>query len=77
MRTAYSYLRFSTAEQLKGDSLRRQGSEAERACAQFKWQLSALSFRDLGTSAFRGRNRTKGRLADSVDPSVSPGSIVS
>lgn len=63
-RIAISYLRFSDQEQMEGDSQRRQTSEAERGCLQFGWVLNTtLSFRDLGVSAYRGRNRLKGNLS--------------
>jgi DNA invertase Pin-like site-specific DNA recombinase len=62
-RTAYSYLRFSTPEQMNGDSQRRQIEGAERACVQFGWELSETSFRDLGVSSYRGDNRKKGDLS--------------
>ncbi len=67
MKTAYSYLRFSTAEQMKGDSIRRQESEADRACKQFKWRLSDQTFRDLGVSAFRGKHAKQGALSIFLD----------
>jgi DNA invertase Pin-like site-specific DNA recombinase len=54
---AYSYLRFSTSEQAHGDSRRRQLVLAERYAAAHGLTLDGrLSFRDLGVSAFRGRN---------------------
>jgi len=59
---AYSYVRFSTADQLKGDSQRRQVEKAERWCAQNKIELAA-SYKDLGISAFEGRNAETGALA--------------
>jgi len=60
---AYSYLRFSTAEQSAGDSRRRQMAMAEKYAANHHLKLDiALSFRDLGVSAFRGRNAKEGAL---------------
>jgi DNA invertase Pin-like site-specific DNA recombinase len=60
---AYSYLRFSTAEQAAGDSRRRQLSMAEKYAADHNLRLDlALSFRDLGVSAYRGRNAKEGAL---------------
>lgn len=54
---AYSYLRFSTAEQLKGDSLRRQSQLADDYARAHNLVLDTeLSLRDLGVSAFRGAN---------------------
>ena len=60
---AYSYLRFSTPEQAKGDSLRRQLALAEAYAKRNGLQLDAeLSLRDLGVSAFRGANAAVGAL---------------
>lgn len=61
---AYSYLRFSTAEQRKGDSTRRQSEAAERYAAAHGLELSDQSYRDLGISAFRGANQDTGRLGE-------------
>jgi DNA invertase Pin-like site-specific DNA recombinase len=56
-----SYLRFSTPEQIKGDSKRRQNDLADRWCNENNLQLSeAIS--DLGVSAFRGKNSQSGGL---------------
>ncbi len=53
---AYSYVRFSTPEQSKGDSLRRQEEKAEAYCQRHGWAMDrTLTLRDLGVSAFRGR----------------------
>lgn len=60
---AYSYLRFSTPEQIKGDSLRRQTAAAEDYCRAHGLELDTeLNLRDLGVSAFRGDNVTQGAL---------------
>jgi len=62
---AYSYLRFSSPEQMKGDSYRRQTSRAQEYAARNKLELDErLTFQDLGVSAFRGKNSETGRLAD-------------
>jgi DNA invertase Pin-like site-specific DNA recombinase len=56
---AYSYLRFSTPEQMRGDSFRRQSAMAEAYALQHGLQLdNTLTFHDLGVSAFRGKNLT-------------------
>jgi DNA invertase Pin-like site-specific DNA recombinase len=55
---AYSYIRFSTTEQKKGYSLRRQTDSAIRWCDRNNISLdTSLSFRDLGRSAYLGENR--------------------
>ena len=65
---AYSYLRFSTPEQAHGDSRRRQLALAESYAAQHGLLLDkGLSFRDLGVSAFRGRNAKQGGLRSFLD----------
>ncbi len=54
---AYSYLRFSTPEQMRGDSFRRQTAMAEAYALQHGLDLdTSLTFHDLGVSAYRGRN---------------------
>lgn len=58
---AYSYVRFSTPEQMRGDSLRRQTEAAGRYAALHGLELDdKLTFRDLGVSAFRGTNEEDG-----------------
>ncbi|BBF94485.1 recombinase family protein [Blastochloris tepida] len=65
MPKAYSYLRFSTPEQMKGDSFRRQTEAAKLYADRHGLTLDQdLTFRDLGVSAFRGRNAERGSLAD-------------
>jgi DNA invertase Pin-like site-specific DNA recombinase len=61
---AYSYIRFSTPEQAKGDSLRRQVKLAEDYCKKRGWTLdNSLRLFDRGVSAYKGRNKTHGALA--------------
>lgn len=63
MMKAYSYIRFSSAAQAKGDSLRRQTEAAKRYCEQNNLILDqTLTFHDLGISAFKGSNVVDGRL---------------
>ena len=65
---AYSYLRFSTPEQQKGDSFRRQSSMATSYAARNGLDLdTSLTFHDLGVSAFKGLNAETGRLADFLE----------
>jgi len=60
---AYSYLRFSTPEQLKGDSLRRQTELTQRYVKKHDLELDeTLTFQDLGISAFHGLNLAEGAL---------------
>ena len=65
---AYSYLRFSTPEQAMGDSRRRQISLAESYAKPNGLLLDiGLNFRDLGISAFRGKNAKEGGLRSFLD----------
>jgi DNA invertase Pin-like site-specific DNA recombinase len=57
-----SYLRFSSAEQIKGDSTRRQLDMSERYAAERGWEIDK-SMSDKGVSAFRGSNATSGALS--------------
>src|SRR5664279_271956 len=60
---AYSYLRFSTPEQSKGDSLRRQTALAEEYAQRHGLTLDTeLNLKDLGISAYRGDNAAVGAL---------------
>ena len=60
---AYSYIRFSTPDQIKGDSLRRQLELSDRWCTDKNVKLdTSLTIRDLGVSAFDGSNIDKGGL---------------
>ena len=56
--TAYSYIRFSSGEQRKGDSLRRQ-TEDTAWCERNGMALDeSLSCLDAGRSAYHGRHRS-------------------
>lgn len=62
---AYSYLRFSTPEQAKGDSFRRQSAAAEEYAARKGLELDrSLTFEDFGVSAYRGANAETGKLGE-------------
>jgi DNA invertase Pin-like site-specific DNA recombinase len=55
---AYSYVRFSSREQSKGDSLRRQTKAAADWCEKNGARLdTSTTLHDLGVSAFHGRHR--------------------
>lgn len=78
---AYSYIRFSTPEQVKGDSLRRQLKLSEDFAAEHNLELDKdLHFRDLGISAFKGDNRSRGALKKFLDlieeNKISKGSVL-
>lgn len=60
---AYSYIRFSSTEQLKGDSLRRQSDLSKNYAEASGLELDTkLNLRDLGISAFDKSNLNKGAL---------------
>ena len=58
---AFSYIRFSTPEQSRGDSLRRQLESARAWCAERGLELDD-TLRDLGRSAYRGSHAQFGAL---------------
>jgi DNA invertase Pin-like site-specific DNA recombinase len=60
---AYSYIRLSTAEQLKGDGLRRMEAGAEQWAVANGMELDD-SLQDLGISAFTGENAKSGALSE-------------
>lgn len=62
MATAYSYIRFSSEKQQLGDSLRRQVEQAEKYARLNGLTLDHSTYRDLGISAFKGRNASEGKL---------------
>jgi DNA invertase Pin-like site-specific DNA recombinase len=63
MPVAYSYIRFSTPDQLKGDSLRRQLDLSEKYAAKHGFELDeTLTLQDLGLSAYHKINIQKGAL---------------
>jgi DNA invertase Pin-like site-specific DNA recombinase len=81
MRRAFSYLRFSSAKQMKGDSRRRQTEFAESICKKHGWVLDdSLNLQDLGVSAYRSKNVRVGALAEFLEAvqsgRVSRGSIL-
>ncbi|HYE07865.1 MAG TPA: recombinase family protein, partial [Planctomycetota bacterium] len=72
---AYSYLRFSTPEQSKGDSSRRQAELATKYAAANGLELDLSSYQDLGVSAYRGKNAKAGALRaflDAVEQEIIP-----
>lgn len=71
MRKAYSYIRMSTDNQLKGDSLRRQldasALYAQNNHLQLVDTINGIKLADLGVSAFNGKHTQKGTLALFLD----------
>jgi len=59
----YSYIRLSTPEQIKGDSLRRQTESSEEWAKDRGLTLDdSLNLRDPGLSAYKGDHRAHGAL---------------
>lgn len=82
---AYSYVRFSTPEQAKGDSRRRQYKAAIEYADKHDLELvkdSDFAFLDAGVSAYRGSNVSRvtsslGRFYDYVkEGKIAPGSYL-
>jgi DNA invertase Pin-like site-specific DNA recombinase len=64
MPQAYSYLRLSSAEQARGDGLKRQLDQTRAyALAHGLTLVEKDELRDIGVSAFKGANATEGALA--------------
>lgn len=65
---AISYIRFSTAEQAKGNSFKRQIEESTAWCQRNNWVLdTSHRLNDLGLSGFKGRNAKTGKLKAFLD----------
>lgn len=74
--TYYSYIRFSTPDQIKGDSLRRQLEGARAYVAKHGGVLDeSKTFKDLGVSAFRGANTKDGSRLKAFLNAVETGEI--
>jgi len=71
---AYSYVRFSTKRQAKGDSLRRQLEKSRQYAAEADLDLQEVTFEDLGVSAFDQSNVTRGALAAFIN-AVASGAV--
>jgi len=77
----YSYIRFSSAKQADGDSLRRQTLASEQWAERNGYSLdTSLNLHDLGVSAFRGANAAIGQLGGFLKAiesgHVKPGSVL-
>jgi len=79
MTTAFSYIRFSSEKQQLGDSVRRQLKLAEDYATKHGLVLDSHSYRDLGVSAFKGKNLIEGKLGTflrAVDEGVIPSNAI-
>ena len=68
MPTAYSYVRFSTPEQMKGDSPRRQTKLSEEFARANGLTLDKRTYHDLGVSGSVEKNAKRGRCGPSWTP---------
>lgn len=66
-RTAYSYTRLSTTEQMKGHGKQRQNDGYAALCRLHQWTSARELFADDGLSAFSGANLTHGELGRFFD----------
>ncbi|MFZ4166523.1 recombinase family protein [Brevundimonas sp. NPDC058933] len=77
---AYSYLRFSSAAQREGDSLRRQLQAAKDWAATRPDVELDTTTRDLGVSAYKGEHRVRGALSSFLkrieQGDIAPGSYL-
>ena len=65
---AYSYLRFSSTEQRKGNSIQRQLGDRDAYVARRELTLdNSFSVEDRGVSAFHGENAATGVLRRFLD----------
>jgi len=80
MPKAWSYIRFSSEKQELGDSLRRQVALAEKYALEHGLTLDTHSYRDLGVSAFKGKNAIEGQLQTLLNAIkqgvIEPGSLL-
>ena len=68
----FSYRRFSSGRQASGHSLERQIASAQRWCEEHDLKLDqSLVLADLGVSAYKGHNITKGALAGFLEAAQS------
>ena len=59
----YSYVRFSTPDQIKGDSKRRQIDKARKWAVENGYEFDeSLTIRDEGKSAYKGAHIKNGNL---------------
>ena len=67
-KVAVSYIRFSTPEQSKGNSFRRQIEDSQAWCDRHGYKLdTSLKLNDMGLSGFKGQNAKTGKLKAFLD----------
>jgi DNA invertase Pin-like site-specific DNA recombinase len=63
MKKAFSYIRFSSPEQARGDSFLRQSERAQEWASKNGYEI-AKTWKDLGVSSYRGANVKAGQFAE-------------
>ncbi|OSI65023.1 hypothetical protein BSZ21_21790 [Bradyrhizobium canariense] len=63
MNKAFSYIRFSSPEQARGDSFERQSEKAQKWAKKEGYEI-AKTWKDLGVSSYRGANVKRGQFAE-------------
>ncbi len=81
MPLAYSYIRYSSRGQLKGDSLRRQTELSDKFALDHGLRIvKNQAYRDLGVSGLKGKNKTEGDLGRFLEDvnkgKIRPGSVL-
>lgn len=75
-RLAISYVRFSTIEQLGGDSIRRQTEATEEYCKRNGLRLTdEFRLRDMGKSAYKGIHCNATGALGQLEKQVADGKI--
>lgn len=64
---SYSYIRWSSAPQSKGDSLKRQIERTRAVCAEYNLILDETLRPDKGISGYTGDNLSKGSLGKFIE----------
>ena len=75
MPLAYSYIRYSSRGQIKGDSFRRQTELSDKFAQGHRFRIvKNQTYRDLGVSGFKGKNKEGdlGRFLNDVELGQDP-----
>ncbi|SHO22284.1 Putative uncharacterized protein, partial [Moritella viscosa] len=79
MKKAYSYIRYSSPQQAKGDSFRRQLATTQAYCDKhgFKLDEELSLYKELGVSGFSGdQENLKRFISDCVSGKIEKGSLL-
>ncbi|MEV4933883.1 recombinase family protein [Sphingobium sp. LSP13-1-1.1] len=72
---AILYIRFSTKDQVKGDSIKRQTDLGNKVAKQQGWHITE-TLMDQGKSAYHGKNRAKGGQLYEIEERAKRGELV-